>query len=85
MSPSVRPGKKVRESLTDPEVDRPIRIGRREDREIELMKRDRGVVSFGRGSVRTHFPGDVDILELDVPERQTELEAPSMDSTTSFK
>jgi carbon monoxide dehydrogenase subunit G len=36
---------------------------------IEKVKRYHGVVSFGWGSVKAHFSGEIDILELDEPYR----------------
>jgi len=36
---------------------------------IEELKKYRGVVSVGLGSVKARFSGDVDILELDEPNR----------------
>jgi carbon monoxide dehydrogenase subunit G len=36
---------------------------------IEELKKYRGIVSVGLGSVKARFAGDVDILELDEPNR----------------
>jgi carbon monoxide dehydrogenase subunit G len=36
---------------------------------VEELKKYRGVVSVGLGSVKARFSGEVDILELDDPNR----------------
>jgi uncharacterized protein len=61
--------KKVWDFLTDPKQIGQCAPGVEKIEEIEPMKRYRGVVSVGLGSVKARFTGDVDILELEEPNR----------------
>ena len=63
------PRKKVWDFLTDPNQIGQCVPGVEKIETIEEMKRYRGVVSVGLGSVKARFTGDVDILELDEPNR----------------
>lgn len=61
------PRKKVWDFLTDPNQLGQCVPGVEKIEEIEKLKKYRGVVSVGLGSVKARFSGDVDILELDEP------------------
>ena len=61
------PRKKVWDFLTDPNQLGQCVPGIEKVEEIEKLKKYRGVVSVGLGSVKAKFNGDVDILELDEP------------------
>ncbi len=63
------PRKKVWDFLTDPNQLGQCVPGVEKIEEIEKLKKYRGVVSVGLGSVKARFNGDVDILELDEPNR----------------
>jgi carbon monoxide dehydrogenase subunit G len=63
------PRKKVWDFLTDPNQIGQCAPGVEKIEEIEPMKRYRGVVSVGLGSVKARFNGEVDILELEEPNR----------------
>ena len=63
------PRKKVWDFLTDPNQIGQCVPGIEKIETIEEMKRYHGVVSVGLGSVKARFSGDVDILELDEPNR----------------
>jgi carbon monoxide dehydrogenase subunit G len=63
------PRKKVWDFLTDPNQIGQCLPGVEKIETIEDMKRYRGVVSVGLGSVKARFNGEVDILELDEPNR----------------
>ncbi|MBV6449668.1 MAG: hypothetical protein MHPDNHAH_00380 [Anaerolineales bacterium] len=63
------PRKKVWDFLTDPNQLGQCVPGVEKIEEIEKLKKYRGVVSVGLGSVKARFSGDVDILELDEPNR----------------
>lgn len=63
------PRKKVWDFLTDPKQIGQCAPGVEKIEELEPMKRYRGVVSVGLGSVKARFSGDVDILELEEPNR----------------
>jgi carbon monoxide dehydrogenase subunit G len=63
------PRKKVWDFLTDPNQMGQCVPGVEKIEIIEPNKKYRGVVSVGLGSVRARFNGDVDILELDEPNR----------------
>jgi carbon monoxide dehydrogenase subunit G len=60
--------KKVWNFLTDPKQIGQCAPGVEKIEEIEPMKRYRGVVSVGLGSVRARFTGEVEVLELDEPD-----------------
>jgi carbon monoxide dehydrogenase subunit G len=55
--------------LTDPTQIGQCAPGVEEITVIELNKRYRGIVSVGLGSVKARFSGEVEILELDEPNR----------------
>lgn len=61
------PRKKVWDFLTDPNQLAQCVPGLESVEEIEKLKKYRGVVSVGLGSVKAKFSGEVDILELDEP------------------
>jgi carbon monoxide dehydrogenase subunit G len=63
------PRKKVWDFLTDPNQIGQCAPGVEKIETIEEMKKYRGVMSVGLGSVRARFSGDVDVLELDEPNR----------------
>jgi len=63
------PRKKVWDFLTDPNQIGQCVPGVEKIETIEELKRYRGVVSVGLGSVKARFNGDVEILELDEPNR----------------
>ncbi len=63
------PRKKVWDFLTDPEQLGQCVPGVEKIEVIEPLKKYRGTVSVGLGSVKARFNGDVDILELDEPNR----------------
>jgi carbon monoxide dehydrogenase subunit G len=63
------PRKKVWDFLTDPNQIGQCVPGVEMIETIEELKKYRGVVSVGLGSVKARFSGDVDILELDEPNR----------------
>ena len=61
------PRKKVWNFLTDPNQIGQCLPGLEKIETIEPLKKYRGVVSVGLGSVKARFTGDVDVLELDEP------------------
>jgi len=61
--------KKVWDFLTDPNQIGQCAPGVEKIEEIEPMKRYRGVVSVGLGGVKARFSGDVEVLELEEPDR----------------
>ena len=61
------PRKKVWDFLTDPNQIGQCVPGVEKIETIEPLKKYRGVVSVGLGSIKARFSGDVDILELDEP------------------
>lgn len=63
------PRKKVWDFLTDPNQIGPCAPGVEKIETIEPDKKYRGVMSVGLGSVKAKFNGDVEILELDEPNR----------------
>ncbi|MBE0684054.1 MAG: carbon monoxide dehydrogenase subunit G [Anaerolineales bacterium] len=63
------PRKKVWDFMTDPTQIGQCAPGVEKIETIEEMKKYRGVVSVGLGSVKARFSGEVDILELDEPNR----------------
>lgn len=63
------PRKKVWDFLTDLNQVGQCVPGVEAIETIEPMKRYRGIVSVGLGSVKARFSGDVDILEFDEPNR----------------
>lgn len=63
------PRKKVWDFLTDPNQLGQCVPGIEKIETIEHLKKYRGVVSVGLGSVKARFSGDVDILELNEPDR----------------
>jgi carbon monoxide dehydrogenase subunit G len=63
------PRKKVWDFLTDPNQIGPCAPGVEKIETIEPDKRYRGVMSVGLGSVKARFNGEVEILELDEPNR----------------
>lgn len=63
------PRKKVWDFMTDPEQIGQCAPGVEKIEVIEPMKKYRGTVSIGFGAVKARFSGDVDILELDEPNR----------------
>jgi carbon monoxide dehydrogenase subunit G len=68
------PRKKVWDFLTDPEQIGQCAPGVEKIEVIEPLKRYRGIVSVGFGAVKARFSGEVEILELDEPNR-AELKA----------
>ena len=63
------PRKRVWDFMTDPSQIGQCAPGVEKIEEIEPMKRYRGVVSVGLGGVKARFNGDVEVLELDEPNR----------------
>ena len=63
------PRKKVWDFLTDPNQIGQCVPGVEKIEIVEPNKKYRGVVSVGLGGVRARFNGDVDVLELDEPNR----------------
>ena len=63
------PRKQVWDFLTDPNQIGQCVPGVEKIEIIEPNKKYRGVVSIGLGGVRARFNGDVDVLELDEPNR----------------
>ena len=63
------PRKKVWDFLTDPNQIGQCMPGVEKIETIEELKKYRGVVSVGLGSVKARFSGDVEITELDEPNR----------------
>ncbi|NOT03172.1 MAG: carbon monoxide dehydrogenase subunit G [Anaerolineales bacterium] len=63
------PRKQVWDFLTDPNQIGQCLPGVEKIETIEEFKKYRGVVSIGLGSVKARFSGDVEILELDEPNR----------------
>lgn len=61
------PRKKVWDFLTDPNQIGQCVPGVEKIETIEPLKKYRGVVSVGLGSVKARFTGDVDVIELDEP------------------
>jgi carbon monoxide dehydrogenase subunit G len=61
--------KKVWDFLTDPTQIGQCVPGVEMIETIEELKKYRGVVSVGLGSVKARFSGEVDVLELDEPNR----------------
>jgi uncharacterized protein len=63
------PRKKVWDFLTDPNQIGQCVPGVEKIETIEEMKKYRGIVSVGLGSVKARFSGNVEIIELDEPNR----------------
>lgn len=63
------PRKKVWDFLTDPNQIGQCVPGVESIETVEPLKKYRGTVSVGLGTVKARFIGDVDILELDEPNR----------------
>lgn len=63
------PRKKVWDFLTDPNQMAQCVPGIESVEEIEKLKKYRGTVSVGLGSVKAKFTGDVNVLELEEPDR----------------
>ena len=63
------PRQRVWGFMTDPEQIGQCVPGVEKIEVIEPMKKYRGTVSVGLGSVKARFSGEVDILELDEPNR----------------
>jgi carbon monoxide dehydrogenase subunit G len=63
------PRKKVWDFMTDPNQIGQCLPGVEMIETVEELKKYRGVVSVGLGSVKARFSGEVDILELDEPNR----------------
>jgi hypothetical protein len=63
------PRKKVWDFLTDPNQIGPCAPGVEKIEVIESDKKYRGVMLVGLGSVKAKFNGEVEILELDEPNR----------------
>jgi carbon monoxide dehydrogenase subunit G len=63
------PRKKVWDFLTDPNQIGQCVPGVEKIEIVEELKKYRGIVSVGLGSVKARFSGDVEILELDEPKR----------------
>jgi hypothetical protein len=63
------PRKKVWDFMTDPNQICQCAPGVEKIETIEEMKRYHGVISVGLGSVKARFNGEVEILELDEPNR----------------
>jgi uncharacterized protein len=63
------PRKKVWDFLTDPNQIGQCAPGVEKIEELEPMKLYRGVVSVGLGGVKARFNGDVDVVELEEPNR----------------
>ena len=63
------PRKQVWDFMTDPEQIGQCAPGVEKIEVVEPLKRYRGVVSVGFGAVKARFSGDVEILELEEPDR----------------
>lgn len=63
------PRKKVWDFLTDPNQIGQCVPGGEKIETIEELKKYRGIVSVGLGSVKARFSGDVEVLELEEPNR----------------
>ena len=63
------PRKKVWDFMTDPNQIGQCAPGVEKIEMIEPLKRYRGTVSVGFGAVKARFSGDVEILELEEPNR----------------
>ena len=63
------PRKKVWDFLTDPNQIGQCLPGAEKIEAIEPLKRYRGIISVGFGSVKARFNGEVEIVELDEPNR----------------
>jgi carbon monoxide dehydrogenase subunit G len=63
------PRKKVWDFMTDPNQIGQCAPGVEKIEMIEPLKKYRGVVSVGFGAVKARFSGDVDVLELEEPNR----------------
>ena len=63
------PRRKVWDFLTDPNQIGQCVPGVEKIETVEELKKYRGIVSVGLGSVKARFSGDVEILELDEPNR----------------
>jgi carbon monoxide dehydrogenase subunit G len=63
------PRKKVWDFMTDPEQIGQCAPGVEKIEVIEPLKRYRGTVSVGLGAVKARFSGEVEILELEEPNR----------------
>jgi carbon monoxide dehydrogenase subunit G len=63
------PRKQVWDFLTDPNQIGQCVPGVEKIETVEELKKYRGIVSVGLGSVKARFSGDVEILELDEPNR----------------
>jgi len=63
------PRRRVWDFLTDPNQIGQCVPGVEKIETIEELKKYRGIVSVGLGSVKARFSGDVEILELDEPKR----------------
>jgi len=63
------PRKKVWDFMTDPEQIGQCAPGVEKIEMIEPLKKYRGTVSIGFGAVKARFSGEVDVLELDEPNR----------------
>ena len=61
--------KRVWDFMTDPEQIGQCAPGVEKIEVIEPLKKYRGVVSIGFGAVKARFSGDVEILELEEPNR----------------
>ncbi len=61
------PRKKVWDFMTDPDQIGQCAPGVEKIEMLEPMKRYRGVVSVGLGSVKARFSGEAEVLELDEP------------------
>src|SRR5215211_2132528 len=59
------PRKRVWDFMTDPEQIGQCAPGVEKIEMIEPLKKYRGIVSIGLGSVKARFSGEVDVLELD--------------------
>jgi uncharacterized protein len=63
------PRKKVWDFMTDPNQIGQCAPGVEKIEMIEPLKKYRGIVSVGFGAVKARFSGDVEVLELDEPNR----------------
>jgi len=63
------PRKQVWDFMTDPEQIGQCAPGVEKIEVIEPLKRYRGIVSIGFGAVKARFSGEVEILELEEPNR----------------
>jgi uncharacterized protein len=61
------PRKKVWDFLTDPDQIGQCAPGVEKIEMIEPLKRYRGIVSVGLGSVKARFSGEVEVMELEEP------------------